>query len=198
MPTPERFFTDALQNINNRTILERWEDLNLPDGWLVAGCLFQTIWNLQASQEPDASIKDYDLFYYDPSDTSEAAEQKVQRHVDHVLGDLGTRIEVANQARVHLWYESYFGYPCQTLCSSADGIERFLIPATCVGIKPGEIYAPNGLDLVYKGVLTMNPLTPHRDLFQLKAQSYLARWPSLSIVMPDGMEAEVQQAANGR
>lgn len=40
MSTPDRFVADTLQNINNRTILERWDELNLPDGWLVAGCLF--------------------------------------------------------------------------------------------------------------------------------------------------------------
>jgi hypothetical protein len=71
MPTPERFVADVLQNINNRTILERWDDLNLPDGWLVAGCLFQTVWNLQAQRNPEDSIKDYDLFYFDPSSTTD-------------------------------------------------------------------------------------------------------------------------------
>lgn len=181
----ERFTTDILRNTNNRTILERWENLALPDGWLVAGCLFQTVWNLQARRAPAESIKDYDLFYFDPVNTTEAAEQQVQARADHVFRDLGIKIEVTNQARVHLWYESYFGHPYKALRSSSDGIDRFLIPATCIGIRPGELYAPNGLDLVYDGVLTLNPLTPYRDLFQLKAESYRARWPWLRIAMPD-------------
>lgn len=183
-PLQERFAADILRNTHNRAILERWTDLALPDGWLVAGCLFQTVWNLQARQLPEKAIKDYDLFYFDPSNTSEAAEQEVQAHADHVLHDLGIKIEVVNQARVHLWYESYFGHPYQALHSSSDGIDRFLIQATCIGIRPGELYAPNGLNLVYDGVLTINPLTPHRDLFLQKSESYLARWPWLHIVMP--------------
>jgi hypothetical protein len=81
-----------------------------------------------------------------------------------------------------LWYESYFGRPYEALRSSCEGIDRFLIPATCVGLRPGGLYAPNSLDLIYDGVLALNPLTPHRELFQQKAESYQARWPWLRIV----------------
>ena len=41
----DRFLDDIRRNPNNRAILERWDALALPDGWLVAGCLFQTVWN---------------------------------------------------------------------------------------------------------------------------------------------------------
>ena len=177
----DHFLADILANHNNRVILDRWNALALPDGWLVAGCLFQTVWNLQAGRAPDADIKDYDLFYFDPSDLSEAGERNVQARVDDVLADLGVAIEASNQARVHLWYESYFGHPYGALHNTCDGIDRFLIPATCVGVRPGSIYAPNGLAMLYEGVLTMNPLIPHRDLFEHKAASYCARWPWLRI-----------------
>lgn len=177
----EQFRADALTNRNNRIILERWNALALPDGWLVAGCLFQTIWNRQGGRAPEAAIKDYDLFYFDSGDLSEEGERAVQARVDEVLADLGVPIEVANQARVHTWYASYFGHPCQALQSARDGIDRFLIPATCVGICPDGIYAPNGLEMLYEGLLTMNPLTPYRDLFEQKSASYRARWPWLRI-----------------
>lgn len=157
-----------LANTNNRIILERWDTLALADGWLVAGCLFQTVWNLQAGRAPEQNIKDYDLFYFDKDDLSEQGERAVQARVDAVLADLGVKIEVANQARVHTWYEAYFGHPYPALRSACDGIDRFLIPATCVGIRPDAVYAPNGL-----------------DLFQQKAASYRARWPSLSMVQPE-------------
>ncbi|MFZ6770016.1 nucleotidyltransferase family protein [Undibacterium sp. Di26W] len=176
-----RFLTEVLGNRNNCAILERWDALALADGWLVAGCLFQTIWNKQAGRAPEADIKDYDLFYYDASDLSEAAEQNVQARVDEVLGDLGITVEACNQARVHLWYASYFGHPYDALACARDGIDRFLIPATCVGIRPNAIYAPNGLALLYDGILTMNPLTPYRDLFEKKVASYQSRWPWLRI-----------------
>lgn len=177
-----RFRADVLANRNNRVILDRWAALGLHDSWLVAGCLFQTVWNLQAGRAPEADIKDYDLFYFDPADLSEKGEQEVQGHVDELFADLGVAIEVANQARVHTWYESYFGHPFPALQSARDGIDRFLIPATCVGICPDAIYAPNGLEILYEGILASNPLTPYLDLFEQKAASYCARWPSLRVV----------------
>jgi hypothetical protein len=178
------FFDDILRNDCNRAILDRWGALDLPDGWLVAGCLFQTVWNVHGGRTPTDNIKDYDLFYFDRSDTSEAGERSVQAHVEEVLGDLGVTVETTNQARVHTWYESYFGYPYEELRSACDGVDRFLILATCVGVRPRELYAPYGLALLYAGVLTMNPLTPCRDLFERKAASYCARWPWLRIQSP--------------
>ena len=105
----DRFLPDILTNRHNRAILDRWQALDLPDGWLVAGCLFQTVWNLRDGRVPEADIKDYDLFYFDAEDASEAGEQTVQARVDQVLRDLGVTVEASNQARVHLWYASYFG-----------------------------------------------------------------------------------------
>ncbi|WP_092007351.1 nucleotidyltransferase family protein [Polaromonas sp. OV174] len=81
----DRFFTDVLRNPHNRAILERWDELALLVGWLVASCLFQTVWNVQSECEPEAAIKDYDLFYFDPSDTSEADIRTLQQF-DQVRG----------------------------------------------------------------------------------------------------------------
>src|SRR5215467_1984789 len=49
--TEQRFIRDVLENLKVRTILERWGDFGLPDSWLVAGCLFQTVWNVLSGLE---------------------------------------------------------------------------------------------------------------------------------------------------
>ena len=175
------FFADILRNPNNRAIIDRWANLALPDGWLVAGCLFQTVWNLRGGRSPEADIKDYDLFYFDSRDTSEEGELGVQERVNVLTGDLGVIVEASYQARVHLLYESYFGRPYGELRSAREGIDRFLVLSTCVGVRPGEVYAPNGLAPVYDGVLSMNPLTPYRALFDRKVESYVERWPWLQV-----------------
>jgi hypothetical protein len=184
-PDHRRFLADIRTNRYNRAILDAWDALGLPDGWLVAGCLFQTAWNLESGRAPEDGIKDYDIFYFDAEDLSAAAEARVQARVDGVLGSLGVPIEVKNQARVHLWYEEHFGYPYQKLASSTQGIDRFLVPSTCVGVRPvvgeDEVYAPNGLAILYAGVLTLNPLVPHVQLFRDKAQSYRSRWEWLQV-----------------
>ena len=186
-PLAGRFIGEALQNPNNREILRRLPSLHLPDAWLVAGCLFQTVWNLQAGRATTAGIKDYDLFYFDRSDLSEQAEAAIGARVDACLGDLDVTIEAKNQARVHTWYPQWFGKPYAALHSSRDGIARFLVPCTCVGLQPDAggtalLYAPYGLDTLYSGILRPNPLIDHRTLFRQKAASYQARWDWLQII----------------
>lgn len=175
----QRFIADVLSNPHNARILERWDELALPDGWLVAGCLFQTVWNRLSGQAPAAGIKDYDLFYFDASDLSADAQAAWQQRADALFSDLGVTLEVCNQARVHLWYAAHFGKPYPKLASVQDGINRFLVPATSVGMTPHTVYAPYGFEMLYEGQLTMNPLTPHRELFDQKAASYQQRWPWL-------------------
>ncbi len=181
----DRFIRQVLTNSNNAAILQRLPQLKLKDAWLVAGCLFQTAWNLRTGLPPTANIRDYDLFYFDPTDLSAGAEQDVQDRARTLYADLGVIVEVKNQARVHLWYEDWFGHRYTSLRSSKDGIDRFLVTCTCVGITPtssgvgAELYAPNGLDELEAGILRPNPKCNYKDLYDAKVESYRSRWPWL-------------------
>lgn len=181
-PMENALLADISANPANRAILSRWQRLKLPDMWLVAGCLFQTVWNLQSGKPPAENIKDYDIFYFDAADLTKASEEHAQQHADAVLSDLGITVEVANQARVHLWYPDHFGHPYDPLGSSEDGIKRFLVKETCVAVRPGQCLSPYGLTGLYEGTLTANPLVPHAQLFERKVASYRARWPWLALV----------------
>ena len=121
----QRFVEQALRNPINRTILQRLPALHLPDAWLVAGCLFQSIWNLRAGLPVAAGIRDYDLFYFDLSDLSAATEDATAQRVQAACADLGVVVEVKNQARVHTWYEACFGHPYPPLANAREGIDRF-------------------------------------------------------------------------
>lgn len=92
-PDRQRFLHDIRANRYNRAILDAWDALELPDAWLVAGCLFQTVWNLACNRAPEDGIKDYDIFYFDGDDLSAQAEMRRQAHVDRVLGPLGAPVE---------------------------------------------------------------------------------------------------------
>ncbi|MCV2360042.1 nucleotidyltransferase family protein [Paucibacter sp. TC2R-5] len=184
------FLEDVTANQANRAILSRWQRLGLPNSWLVAGCLFQTIWNIKSSRQAGENIKDYDIFYFDTGDLTKESEEQAQRHVDSVLMDLGITVEVANQARVHLWYPDFFGQPYTPLSSAEEGIKRFLVKETCVGVRPRECHAPYGLAGVYAGTLTANPMVPQTDLFVRKVASYRQRWPWLTV-----NEREVEHGA---
>ena len=100
----------------NRTLTEvlaRAAAMDLPGWYLVAGCLYQTVWNVVTRQPPEAGILDYDLAYFDESDLSWDAENQVIEAGYQTFGGLAVPVQIRNQARVHLWYEQKFGMPCR-------------------------------------------------------------------------------------
>lgn len=186
MLTTETFLAGVRINAINRHLLTELPALGLPQCYLAAGCLFQTIWNLRSNAQPTAMIKDYDVLYFDDSDLAWEAEDAVISKVSRIAGNLGVSVEVKNQARVHLWYKKRFGADYPKLDAATGGIDRYLIACTCVGIDvaSGDVYAPNGLDEMDRGLLRMNPRNPNPTLFRQKAEDYVRRWPWLEIVEP--------------
>ena len=180
-----QFRANILQNPYNAAILQRLASLAAPQAYLVAGCLFQSIWNLQSARPVTENILDYDVFYFDANDLSWQAEDEVIQRAAILFADLPVKVEVRNQARVHLWYEKKFGAPYSALASTEEGISRFLIAGACVGISDDErIFAPHGLQAIDDGVLAINPHYPKPEMFFKKAASYQTRWPHLRIVSP--------------
>ena len=181
----DRFLALVLANPANRIILERMPDLGVEDTWLVAGCLFGTVWNALSDRPLDENIRDYDIFYYDP-DTSYEAEDAVIRRGATLFADLGVEVEIRNQARVPLWYEARFGVPYPPITESRTGIDRFVVAGTCCGIsQAGEVHAPYGFEDMFAGVLRYNPMNPTPHQFDFKCGSYRERWPWLKIVEED-------------
>jgi hypothetical protein len=181
--TAEKLVGIAMTNPINAELASRLPALGLDQCMLTAGCLFQAVWNQQAHREPAWNIKDYDVFYFDPDLSWEAENEVIQRAQD-VFQDLGVNVELKNQARVHLWYHQRFGGTYPRLESARDGIDRYLVAGTCIGldVATGEVYAPYGLADVEQGLLRINPANPRPDLFEQKAKSYQDRWPWLKVV----------------
>ncbi|WP_315860857.1 nucleotidyltransferase family protein [Rhizobium leguminosarum] len=181
----QQFVEQIKRNETNRWLLEVLPDLELPQGTLTAGCLFQTVWNLKSGNEPDWAIKDYDVFYFDANDLSWEAEDAVIQKAREMLGDLADKVEIRNQARVHLWYPQKFGSACPQLARVEDGIDRYLIACTQFGISIGRgaVYAPDGFHDMWKGTLRINPNNPQTDLFARKCREYRTRWPWLSVAL---------------
>lgn len=180
------FLEEVRDNSINAALIDRLPALGLPDCWLVAGCLFETIWNLRSGRPPTEHIRDYDVFYFDAADLSYEAEDREIKRLSAAFADLDATIELKNQARVPLWYRQRFGWDYPALTSSTEGIDRFLVAGNCVGIRctagqPIAVYASYGLDDMYLGILRPNPLNHPQSRFPEKAESYRARWPWLAI-----------------
>ena len=105
------------------TVLERAAKWDLPGWYLVAGCLYQTVWNVVTGRPPQSGILDYDLIYFDGSDLSWAAENALIRESEAIFADMPAPVQIRNQARVHLWYQEKFAAPCQAHESSEAAID---------------------------------------------------------------------------
>src|SRR5688572_14189628 len=92
-------------------VLARWHRVGLPDCWLVAGAIAQTIWNRAHELPPTHGIRDIDITYFDADDLSGQSEAEHEARINAEFASSGVRFDVKNQARVHLWYERKFGYP---------------------------------------------------------------------------------------
>ena len=84
------FLAAALSNPVNETIADELFRLELPDAWIVSGCLVQTAWNVLTARAVDYGINDYDIFYFDP-DTSWQAEDAVIRDLRDRLASLAVK-----------------------------------------------------------------------------------------------------------
>jgi len=62
-------------------LLSVLRELALPQWRLVAGCLYQTVWNVLTERPRGTGINDYDVIYFDDCDLSWSAEDAVIRRV---------------------------------------------------------------------------------------------------------------------
>jgi hypothetical protein len=180
-------------------VLDRLAELDLPDAWVAGGCLFQSAWNVLSGQPPTRSIKDYDIFYFDPLDCSRESEEEANRRAADLFSGLGCRLDVRNQARVHLWYAQEFGvdgYP--RLGKTTDGIDNFLAVCCMVGARQSasgsiDLYAPLGVDDVLARVMRPNPRFPRlpRNAYLGKARRWQALWPDLRVEPPDWLSHQL-------
>jgi uncharacterized protein len=127
-------------------VLTRAAAWDLPGWYLVAGCLYQTVWNTVTGQRLEAGILDYDLAYFDGSDLSWDAEDAVIQAGGTVFAGLPAPVQIRNQARVHLWYGDKFGVPCPPHESTEAAIDTFEATTACLGVRlrpgGGRVFTP--------------------------------------------------------
>ncbi|WP_461345413.1 nucleotidyltransferase family protein [Bradyrhizobium sp. USDA 4451] len=184
--TSDQFLAAALRNPVNPAIIDELHRLALPDAWLVAGCLVQSVWNVLTKRPLGHGINDYDVFYFDP-DTSWEAEDAIIRDLTARLGHLGAAIELRNQARVHLWYPGKHGVPYPALSRSTDGIDRFLSANVQVGIRRSadgyEVYAPKGFSDIAGLIVRPNRTANFSPAnYAAKAARWKALWPEVTVL----------------
>jgi uncharacterized protein len=67
--SPADFMSLTTSAPRNARLLAELPAFDLPDCHIVAGCLFQAVWNHRSGAPLEQGIKDWDIFYFEP-DTS--------------------------------------------------------------------------------------------------------------------------------
>ena len=69
-------------------------ELDLPNWYLAAGAVTQTVWNSVTGQHPETGIDDYDIVYFDDSDLSWEAEDVAIKRGDKLFQEMGLGCKV--------------------------------------------------------------------------------------------------------
>jgi hypothetical protein len=168
-------------------VLTTMRALDLPDWMVFSGAIYQRVLNDLSGRPLDYGIKDYDVGYYDASDIGYDAEDVVIRRVAAAFEPpLREKVEVRNQARVHVWFEGKFGESYAPLTCTAEALARFESATFAVGVRlqaDGRLHveAPFGLDDLFARRLRPNPLRPSINFARTVAKA-TARWPELEVL----------------
>lgn len=166
--------------------LERLKSMALDDDWIVAGAVYNTVWNRLTGRPPGFGVKDIDLFYFDAGDLSYEAEDRVIQRGSGAFADIPIPVEIRNQARVHLWFGRHFGFEIPPIRDCRDSIGRFASVSYCVGIRLDdddgiEVFAPHGLDDLFAMQIRPNRFCDNRATHDKKAARAKALWPELTV-----------------
>ena len=147
-------------------VLTTVRELDLPDWLVFSGAVYQPVLNRLTGRPADYGVRDYDVGYFDAADISYEAEDAVIRRVAAAFDEpLKSRVEVRNQARVHVWFADHFGEAYTPLSDTAEAPERFVSPMFAVGVRLEtddrlHVEAPLGLADLFGLRLRPNPHRP--------------------------------------
>jgi hypothetical protein len=160
---------------------------DLPQWRLGGGCIYQTVWNVLTNRPAGTGINDYDLIYFDDTELSAEAEAAVESRIRGALPSFPAPIEVCNQARVHLWFESYFGIAYAPVASADEAITRYASTTHAIGVRLThddrlEVFSPFGLDDIFSMIVRPNRVLPNKATHEKKAARARAIWPELRVI----------------
>ncbi len=168
------------------TVLEGLRDDRLPEGMLVAGALYNLVWNVLTGRPGQHGVSDLDVFYFDGSDIGYDAEDVVIRRLEQRFRDLPLPVQVRNQARVHLWFPEKFGTAFTPLRSAAEMMTRYAAKTHAVAayLEGDEmrILAPFGLNDIFSFRVVPNHALENRRGYEKKGERVRATWPEVTVL----------------
>lgn len=183
----EEFVSILKKNKDLMTILDYIYELNLPNFYIAAGSVFQTIWNYYDNKPLNFGIKDIDIIYYDSNNLSKEVEKELEGKIIEHFKELNYKFDVHNEARMHLWKKEKENKNINQYKNSEDAIDHWITTVHSIGITKEndniKVYAPYGLSDIFSR--TIRPIK-HKDnskeLYDKKVASWQKRFEKLNII----------------
>ena len=185
----EKFIEIIKQNSDLINILNYLEELKLPNYYIAAGSVFQTIWNYYDNKPLNSEIKDIDIIYYDSNNLSKDVELDLENKIIEHFKSIGINYEfdVHNEARMHLWKIENENKDINQYKNSEDAIDKWIATVHAIGITKEKnkikVYAPYGLsDIFSKTIRPIKHKSNSKDLYDRKVKSWRERFDGLNII----------------
>ncbi|MBS3134559.1 nucleotidyltransferase family protein [Candidatus Woesearchaeota archaeon] len=148
-------------------------DLNMPDSYIAAGAIRNTVWDVLHEYEYRTPLNDVDVIYYNKKDIN----LKTDIQIYNILKEKRQKINwnVFNQARSHLYNNKR-----QQPESTADSVRYWSETPTCIGARLKKddtftICAPHGLNDLMNLIVRPVP-EPYTDIKLFKERIGEKRW----------------------
>lgn len=152
--------------------------IGLPNCYIGGGAITQTVWNYLL----DKPLSYVDIVYYD-TDLSSDKEAKIIKSVKYYFEGNEYNIDVANEARVHLWYKEVFGKSIEAYSSVEEAISTWPTTATSIGVRvEGDeliVFAPYGMNDLFKLIVRPNKLMIDKNIYETKVSKWQQKWNEL-------------------
>lgn len=185
----EEFISILKQNKDLMIILDYIYKLKLPNFYIAAGSIFQTIWNYYDNKPLNFGIKDIDIIYYDSNNLSKEDEKELENKITNYFKTLNLHYEfdIHNEARMHLWKKENENKNINQYKNSEDAIDQWIATVHSIGITKEndniKIYAPYGLsDIFSRTIRPIKHKTNSKELYDKKVESWQKRFDNLNII----------------
>ena len=170
--------------------LDAVSDLGLPQWCIGAGVIRNIVFGYLdgGSTTP---IRDVDVAYFDISVLSEHKDREYEDILKARMPNVPW--EVTNQAAVHLWFHSKFGYRVPPVNSIEEAVATW--PETCTAVavtklqkNEYKIYAPCGLEDLFGMAIRRNPARVDVRTYntRISNRQYDQCWKSVRIIGEKG------------
>lgn len=167
-------------------VIKKSADIGIKEYYIGAGCISQTVWNYQTGKNLYYGIEDVDFVYYDNSDLSYVAEDKIIKLVTAALKSCKFKLDIKNQARVHIWYKERFGRSIEPYSSVEEAIGTWPSTASAIGVRLEnnvlKVFAPFGLNDLFGLILRANKVKITEETYILKTEKWKSKWAELNVI----------------